>query len=192
MDAVQAWEESLHSFGSGATGFAFFGVFFHGCFDDPAKLLAMSTATALAMPFEDHFMDGEPLIKGDVNAIQGDLRAWSGVVLAGSVWLVLTPGDQQGHTLPSTLTVTVSLPPQSLPLAGELSPAMSEQTLTEAVSACDLTTGETHPVSQTTDGVTIGPLALTRTTVLHVASGAGAKCAKPPQGMWLPRPGFNY
>ena len=33
MDAVQAWEEALHSFGSGATGFAYFGVFFHGCFD---------------------------------------------------------------------------------------------------------------------------------------------------------------
>ena len=37
MDAVQAWEEALHAFGSGATGFAFFGVFFHGCFDDVSR-----------------------------------------------------------------------------------------------------------------------------------------------------------
>jgi len=26
MNAVQAWEEVLHSFGAGATGFAYFGV----------------------------------------------------------------------------------------------------------------------------------------------------------------------
>jgi hypothetical protein len=81
MSSVEAWEEALHSYGSGSTGFAYFGVFFHGCFDDPAKVLALSTATALAVPFEDHFMDGIPLMKGAVNTVAGELRAWSGMQL---------------------------------------------------------------------------------------------------------------
>lgn len=192
MDAVQAWEEALHSFGSGATGFAFFGVFFHGCFDDPAKLLALSTATALATPFEDHFLDGVPLIKGAVNATKGDLRAWSGVVLGDSLWLVLTPGDQHGNTLPSTLTITVSLPPPSSPSPRGLHYMTSGSVLREPVSSCDLTTGETHVVSQTDNVVTIDTLKLARTTVLHVGPGADAKCAKLADDVWLPRPDFNY
>jgi hypothetical protein len=108
------------------------------CFDDPAKLLALSTATALAAPFEALFMDGAPLIRGAVRVTAGHLRAWSGVVGAGhSHWLVLTPGDQRGHTTPSTLGIAVALSPTgadgaSIPGAGEV----------RAWAACDLTTGK--------------------------------------------------
>jgi hypothetical protein len=180
MDAVQVWEEALHSFGSGATGFAFFGVFFHGCFDDPAKLLALSTATALATPFESLFLDGMPLIKGAVTATEGPLRAWSGVHLAGAHWLVLTPGDQHGNTAPSMLTVKV----QALS-----DPHGSEQ---QSMEVCDLTTGETHAVTQTGTDITISALKLTRTTVLHMAAGAAAECTKLPADVWLPQPGYNF
>ena len=100
MDAVLAWESTLHSFGGGATGFSYFGVFPAGCFDDPAKLLALSTATALATPFEDHFLHGTPILPGEFTTTAGSLRVWSGVRLASSHWLVLTPGVQ-AHTLPS-------------------------------------------------------------------------------------------
>ena len=146
---------------------------------DPAKLLALSTATALATPFEDHFLDGTPLIKGAVVATAGELRAWSGVRLGQSYWLVLTPGDQQGHTAASTLTVKVTLPPDGSEL--------------QSMEACDLTTGEAHTVTQTTaTSITISKLKLTRTTVLQVAAGAAAKCAKLPSDVWLPEPGYNF
>ena len=188
MDAVQTWEEALHSFGSGATGFAFFGVFFHGCFDDPAKLLALSTATALATPFEDHFLDGTPLIKGAVTATTGELRAWSGVRLGDSHWLVLTPGDQRGHTAPSTLTLEVNVAPQS----GAEGVKQHAQYAQASWAACDLTTGQAHPASRTAAGISISALRLARTTVLHVAPGAAAKCARLPPSVWLPEPGYNF
>ena len=87
--------------------------------------------------------------------------------------LVLTPGDQHGHTAASTLTakVDVSLPPDGW---GQ-----------QSMGACDLTTGETHAVAQTATG----------TAVLHVASaGVAAKCAKLPFDVhvWLPVPGYNF
>lgn len=85
-------------------------MFFHGCFDDPAKLLALSSAISLATPFEDHFLDGVPLAKGALTATAGELRAWSGVQLNSSLWLVITPGDAQGHTKASELTLHVALP----------------------------------------------------------------------------------
>ena len=39
LDAVGTFEGALHSFGAGATGFNFFSP---ECFDDPAKVLALS------------------------------------------------------------------------------------------------------------------------------------------------------
>lgn len=177
MTAVQAWEETLHAFGSGATGFAYFGVFFHGCFDDPAKLLALSTAVAIAVAYEDHFLDGTPLSKGAVVATAGGLRAWSGVRLKGSHWLVLTPGDQHGNTLPSTLTVTVALE--------------AKTSAAPAFTACDLISGKiVHGVTANATAITVTGLWLTRTTVLLIAPAAA--CVKLPADVWLPQPGFNY
>ena len=185
MDAVQTWEEALHTFGSGATGFAFFGVFFHGCFDDPAKLLALSTATALAAPFEGHFLDGTPLIKGSVTATAGNLRAWSGMQLKDSYWLVITPGSQQGVTLSTMLTIEIATN-GTQPDRGD-----GEADWT----ACDLTTGQTHAAAGTATTITLSALELTRTTVLLIVSGEGAvatKCGALPGDVWLPEPGYNY
>lgn len=176
MSAVLALESALHSFGGGATGFSYFGVFPAGCFDDPAKMLALSTATALATLFEDHFMDGKPIIPKDFTATVGSLRAWSGMRLADSYWVVLTPGLPT-HTLPSDIAVSLKV-------------AQPDSVLTSWTS-CDLTTGETHAVLQTAKGITISDLKLTRTTVLHIASGAASKCTKLPADVWLPQPGYN-
>jgi hypothetical protein len=179
MDAVQAWEEALHAFGAGATGFSFFGVFFHGCFDDPAKLLALSSAVSLATPYEDYFLDGVPLVKGALTASAGELRAWSGVQFESSLWLVVTPGDDQGHTRPSTLTLQVVL--------SEL------DSFEQPVAACDLTTGRKLSVVHIADGsLTISNMQLARTTVLHVGPDLGDKCEKVPSDVWLPEPGYNF
>jgi hypothetical protein len=171
-------------------------VFFHGCFDDPAKLLALSTATALAAPFEDYFMDGKPLVEGALTTQAGELRAWSGVRLgADAHWLVLTPGDQQGHTLPSTLTLTIALPSPGLDgSSGIIMDRVSGVRTASALSGCDLTTGRAlhaDQLRQTAMNVTISDLALDRTTVLHVAPGAAAKCEPLPSDVWLPVPGYN-
>lgn len=163
MDAVLTWEGALHTFGGGATGWSFFCT---DCFDDPAKILALSTATALAAPFEDHFMDGMPLISGTLTVASGDLRAWSGVRLGSSTWLVLTPG-KAGLTRPSDLTVSLALPTSDSP---EASPTDGGSV---AYSACDLTTGQEYKVapdsSAAGSSLTI-QAALVRTTVVHVAA----------------------
>ena len=41
-----------------ATGFSFF---IDTCFDDPGKMLALSLAVALATPFENGLIGGQPL-----------------------------------------------------------------------------------------------------------------------------------
>ena len=63
------------------------------------KLLALSTATALATPFEDFFFSGDPIVPDAAAASQG-LRAWSGVRKGSELWVVLTPG-KLAHTQPS-------------------------------------------------------------------------------------------
>ena len=86
---------------------------------DPGKLLALSTAIALALPFEGHFLDGTPMIDADVSVLAGRLRAWSGMRLGASRWLVLTPGGEH-RTAPSSVTVEVVL---STPTDGAPGPA---------------------------------------------------------------------
>ena len=84
MDALLTWEGTLHTFGGGATGWSFF---YTDNFDDPGKILALSTATALAAPFEDELLDGGmPLISTALQVVEGELRAWSGVELPTSHW----------------------------------------------------------------------------------------------------------
>jgi hypothetical protein len=171
LDATGTWEGALHSYGGGATGFSFF---LGSCLDDPAKVLALSSATALATPFEDHFLDGQPMLSTQLECVTGQLRAWSGMKLGHSIWIVLTPGST-GHTAASTLVVKILV------------------TAVVTLSACDLTTGQSLAVTTTVDGVELRAT-LSRTTVLHVAPGAAANCSgtKLPPGAWLPVPGYNY
>ena len=87
MTAAATLDGALHSFGVGATGFAFFS---SSDFVDGADILALSTATALAAPFEEIFFSGTPLNDADVLA-QQNVLAWSGMTLGGSTWAVVTP-----------------------------------------------------------------------------------------------------
>jgi hypothetical protein len=115
------------------------------------------------------------------------------VRLGSSHWIVLTPGVGP-QTGPSTVTFSLLL----LPTAAAVAAAAKDWT------ACDLTTGQEHAVTHTavdtgrTTGtavgtLVVGPLKLTRTTVLHVAPAAeAAGCAKPSASLWLPLPGYNY
>ena len=191
MDAVQVWEEALHAFGSGATGFSFFGVFFHGCFDDPGKLLALSSAVSLASPFEHYFLDGVPLVRGALTANAGKIRAWSGVRFESKLWLVITPGDSHGHTRPSTLTLQVQAPE-----LGDWTDTVQgdrhagSRSFPGTYSACDLTTGRNYKVQTAGGSLTIIDLQLTRTAVLHIAT--DNLCEKLPSDVWLPEPGYNF
>ena len=58
MTASDVFAGTLQSFGAGASGFSFFA---GNCFDDPGKILALSTAAGLAAPFADHLMLGTPI-----------------------------------------------------------------------------------------------------------------------------------
>ncbi len=108
--------------------------------------------------------------------------------LESSHWIVLTPGAGP-QTEPSTVTFLLLPRPNS--------DAAAEAATATQWNACDLTTGEEPRVTKTAmdrtiDAVLVGPLTLTRTTVLHVAPMAAEGCAKPPASLWLPLPGYNY
>lgn len=171
MDAVQTWEGALHSFGGGATGFSFF---IGSCLDNPGKVLALSSATALATLFEDHFLEGRPMLSTQLDCMTGQLRAWSGMQLKQCMWIVLTPGST-GRTAASNLVVKI--------LA---SPAMAV-----TFSACDLTTGQAFATEATADGVKV-TAPLSRTTVVQVAPGANCSGSKLPAGAWLPVAGYDH
>ena len=89
MEATATLDGALHSLGVGATGFAFFS---SSDFVDGADILALSTATALATPFEELFFTGTPLNSADVLA-QQNVLAWSGMTKGGISWVVVTPAD---------------------------------------------------------------------------------------------------
>ena len=67
MDATAVLDGTLHTYAVGATGFSFFS---SADFDDGGKILALSTATALAVPFEDHFFLGRPLGVLDLDKVR--------------------------------------------------------------------------------------------------------------------------
>ena len=75
MTAEALLDGALLSLGAGATGFAFFDWL---SLDDGGKILALSTAVALAAPFEDLFFEGKPLTQLDIVATENVL-AWSGM-----------------------------------------------------------------------------------------------------------------
>jgi hypothetical protein len=123
------------------------------------KVLALSSATALATPFEDHFLEGQPMLSTQIDCSKGQLRAWSGMQLGQSMWIVLTPGST-GRTAGSNLVVKILMPPPLAMTVGENATTFS---------ACDLTTGQSLATSTTAEGVEV-TAALSRTTVLRVAT----------------------
>jgi hypothetical protein len=167
MTAVDVLESTLHSFGGGATGFAFY---YMPCFDDPGKLLALSTAAAMAGAFEDLLMDGQPMRTDAVVSTAG-LRQWSGMQRGTEYWVVLTPGRARftaSALVQATLTTNETLSAPS-----------------HSYAACDIMTGVKYMLG-------LGPqlrmnLRLTATTVLHIAPvHAGTTCVKVCGDVWLP------
>eukprot|EP00039_Didymoeca_costata_P020902 m.342807 g.342807 ORF g.342807 m.342807 type:complete len:866 (+) comp21856_c0_seq1:104-2701(+) len=87
MTAAETLSSTLHSFGSGATGFSFFQA---DCFDDMGKILALSRAIEFVVPFEDIFIKGTPA-NISMGADSNVLEAASGMTYGLDSWIVLTP-----------------------------------------------------------------------------------------------------
>jgi hypothetical protein len=161
MDATAVLDGTLHSFGVGSTGFAFFS---SADFDDGGKILAMSTAAALAAPFEDHFFLGRPLVAVlDIEeAASENILAWSGMSYQNSLWVVLTPRANGAKT---TLKFTDGNG--------------------VAASACDLVTSKTVTLKDLTFSAV-----LEGSIVLHIATDAanGPGCSGPvAKNLWWPQ-----
>jgi hypothetical protein len=160
MDATAVLDGTLHSFGVGSTGFSFFS---SADFDDGGKILALSTAAALAQPFEDHFFLGRPLGVLDIEeGATENIVAWSGMSYQNSLWVVLTPQRR-----------------------GEKSTLKFKDGYGVAREACDLVTGKTVTLKDLTfSGVLDGSI------VLHIAVGAatGPGCSGPvAKNLWWPQ-----
>jgi len=168
MSAGELLSSTLHMFGGGATGFSFF---IDSCIDDAAKMLALATAVQYAVHFEDHFLDGVPLLPGiDVTEDgQNNVRAWSGVRLASSAWVVVTASNP---TQPSLFVMRVSDP-------------------TTRYVLCDLTTGARVDLGNGPDlHIAVDASAVASVaSVLHIAPDADSTCLERslPPDAWLPR-----
>ena len=171
MSSSAVLDGMLHSYGVGATGFAFFSA---ADFDDGGKILAMSTATALAAPFEDYFLQGSTLTSADVDESQSEnVLAWSGMKYeqqggGGGVrlWVVITPSKPGRQT---TLHFTIK---------------------GMAITACDLVGGAATTLSKAPQTVRFEK-SLQSSAVLHIAEGAssGPGCDKSQpiaKNMWWP------
>ena len=161
MDATAVLDGALHSFGVGSTGFAFFS---SADFDDGGKILALSTAAALAAPFEDHFFLGRPLVAMlDIeDAASQNVLAWSGMSHQSSLWVVVTP-RRRGAT--TTLKF--------------------KDGNGVAETACDLVAGKVVTLKNLTFSAV-----LEGSIVLHIAAGAaaGPGCNGPvAKNLWWPR-----
>eukprot|EP01048_Picozoa_sp_COSAG05_P015250 COSAG05_NODE_1817_length_4029_cov_20.545300_1_plen_245_part_00 len=167
MDALAVLDGTLHSFGVGATGFAFFSA---ADFDDGAKILAMSSATALAAPFEDYFFLGKPLGSLDIVVSESqNILAWSGMSYQGRLWTVVTP------KVPGALTTLVFAKKGR---GGSANTSIAQ-------SACDLVSGKVVPLH----GGRFSQ-ALVGTIVLHIAPDAasGPGCSGPvATDLWWPQ-----
>jgi hypothetical protein len=108
MSADQLRSAALHSFGSGATGFSWFH---DTCFDDPGKMLALSSAIALVVPHEDLMLRSAPVgardftvapigVAGTQSLPELVVITWSGRLdLDGSMWLALTVSGSANNTV---------------------------------------------------------------------------------------------
>ena len=161
MDATAVLDGTLHTYGVGATGFSFFS---SADFDDGGKILALSTATALAQPFEDHFFFGRPLgvLDLDESATSENILAWSGMSYQNSLWVVITPNSR-----------------------GEISTLKFKDGNSVAETACDVVKGKLVTLKNLTFSAV-----LDGSIVLHIAASAamGPGCSKPvAKHMWWPQ-----
>ena len=170
MNARDVFAGALHSFAGGASGFAFFAA---SCFDDPGKILALSTSAALAAPFEEHFFKGQSISRPDQLTYETNVLAVAGVRLGLDAWLVATP-----RAAPGLLSFSLSLP-----FAAEDGDAYGGPT---KVAVCELISGVSLMVPLSGDTATIS-LHVAGTIVLHVQTMATAsKRACAGTKLWFP------
>ena len=157
-DALDVFTGALHTFAGGASGFSFFA---GACFDDPGKVLALSTAAALAAPYAEHFFTGTPIVEPDQLRNQSNVLAAAGMRSGLDCWLVVTPA-RAGE-------VGLEL---RLPFAGS-----------STVAACELISGRAFSFDVEGGAASLRLRAL-GTVVLHLGDPA-VPCAATP--LWYPR-----
>eukprot|EP01043_Picozoa_sp_COSAG02_P057252 COSAG02_NODE_6917_length_3288_cov_87.007972_2_plen_764_part_01 len=172
MTAADVFAGTLHSYAGGASGFAFFA---DTCFDDPGKILALSTASALAAEYEELFFEGQTLAAPDElrwSESQGNVLAAAGMRKNLTMWLVITPKVPGARV---TLTLRLQSPDTGTQLY-----------------LCELLSGISSTVTVGADGETVLTLsAPASTVVLHLhAAATGADCVA--TELWWPKPSILW
>eukprot|EP01047_Picozoa_sp_COSAG01_P053645 COSAG01_NODE_5773_length_4042_cov_3.081410_2_plen_440_part_00 len=172
MEPVDVFNGALHAFAGGASGFNFFA---GNCFDDPGKILALSTAAGLAAPFAEHFLSGLTLSAPDQLTIGKGVLSAAGMRSGLDCWLVITPV----HTASSVAPVKMELL-LTLPFGG-----------VDNLAACELLSGKHYSFAISGNSASIS-LHAAGTVVLHLTSGGDSPtgsssptCA--PTTLWFPR-----
>lgn len=142
--------------------------------DDPAKILALSTAAGLAAPFTEHFFTGISMAAPDqLSYDTASVMVAAGMRIGFDCWLVVSPV----HSV-AAVQAKVKL---HLPFGSA-----------KKVSACEIISGLAYTFAVGADGAVELELPLAGTAVLHltVASGGaglpalGAPCI--PTQLWTP------
>eukprot|EP00051_Salpingoeca_urceolata_P023180 m.390017 g.390017 ORF g.390017 m.390017 type:complete len:912 (-) comp20074_c5_seq2:72-2807(-) len=185
MTAEETLVATLQSFGAGATGFSYF---IDSCLDDPAKVLALSTASALFSPYDVLLLEGAALGPPQVPSSLGVL-AWSGIKALHetepSYVLVATPSKPEPH---GHRDHRMNPPPPHLVLDVTGDVAATSLGSAGGFIACHLATGETVDLGP---GPTLlislpGPLAATQAVVVTPKS-ANRHCSAPSPSLWFPK-----
>eukprot|EP01050_Picozoa_sp_SAG11_P018593 SAG11_NODE_2838_length_2917_cov_5.779178_4_plen_283_part_00 len=100
MTAADVFSGALHSFAGGASGFAFFSDM---GLDDPAKILALSTAAGLAVSFEEHLFTGSSISWPDQLTYGSNVLASAGMRVGLDSFLVASPKAARHIELTLTL-----------------------------------------------------------------------------------------
>ena len=158
MTASDVFDGALHSFAGGASGFAFFS---DSDFDNPGKILALSSAAGLAVDFEDHLFTGTSVVAPDHIVNTSNVLAAAGMRIDLDVWMVVTPASR------GVLKFRLLLPFLSV----------------TNMNACELISGRTHNFEVTTHNTLEVSLGASSTVVLHLSPQAGVCKAT---SLWYP------
>lgn len=179
MTASDVFAGTLQTFGAGASGFSFFA---GNCFDDPGKILALSTAAGLAAPFEDHFFTGSPIKHPDqlrYERASSNVLSATGMCIGFDCFLVVTPTltaaeeathDQAGARGDGRVAI-------SLTLVMLFSPATTQ------IYGCELISGQSFVFGVDQQAATL-KMRVAGTAVLHLTLAPAPACEATP--LWLP------
>ena len=159
MTPADVFSGALHSFAGGASGFAFFS---DTGLDDPAKVLALSTAAGLAVEFEQHLFTGSSVAAPDQLTYGDNVLAGAGMRVGLDVFLVATPKT------PGPMELTLALPFGSA----------------TTLHVCEVISGQSQSIGVHTGATRFSVDAL-GTVVLHLTPAEPPSCA--PTSLWFPR-----